>query len=67
MPGVFHLCYVLKLVIDGFHQGSFAEDYLVIHWHKHVPHIALDLCNELDTIQEQEVKKSFVDVSFVAT
>ena len=65
MPGVFHLCYVLKLVIDGFHQGSFPKNNPVIHWHKYVPHVAFNLGYELDTIQEQEVKKPFVDVSFV--
>ena len=65
MPGVFHLCNILKLVIHGFHQCSFEEDYLVIHRHKYVPHVTFDLGDQLYAIQEKEVKKPFVDVSFV--
>ena len=67
MPGMFHLCNILKLVIYGLHQGSFAEDYLVVYWHQNILHVALDLGYKLYAIQKQEVKNPFVDVTFVPT
>ena len=62
---MFDLCNILEFIIHGFHQGSFAEDDLVIHWHQYVLHIALDFGYQLYSVQEKEVKKPFVDVSFV--
>ena len=66
MPGVFHLCNILKLIIYGFHQGSLPKDYLVIHRHQYVLHIAFDLGNDLYPVQEEEVKKPFVYVSLIS-
>ena len=66
MSGMFYLCNVLKLVIDGFHQSSFPEDNLVIHGHQDVLHVTFDLGNELDSIHEKKVEKSFIDIAFVS-
>ena len=66
MSGMFDLYDILEFVIDGFHQGSFHEDNIVIHCHQNVLHVTFDLCYQLYAIQEKEVKKPLVDVSFVA-
>ena len=37
---MYKLCNILKFVIDGFYDRSFAQQNLVIQWHELVFHIA---------------------------
>ena len=65
MPGVFNLSHILQLVINGFDEGSFAQEHLVTDAHKLSSHIVLQLGNQLNAIHKEPREEVLADVALV--
>ena len=57
MPGMLNLTDVFELVIDGFDDGSFAQQNLVKQLNEGVFHILSALGNQLKTLLKEGLKQ----------
>ena len=62
---MYKLCNILKFVIDGFYDRSFAQQNLVIQWHELVFHIAFQASDNFYTVVKQSLKQAMRNISFV--
>ena len=65
MSGVFDLCDVLQFVIDGLYDSPLSGQQSVRHAHQCAFHVTLELCYQLDTVNEEALEKFLANISFV--
>jgi len=66
MPGVLHLCNILKLIIHSFYNGSFSEYESVRNAHQSSFHVAFQFGNKLYSIHKQPLEEILANVPLVA-
>ena len=66
VPGVLDLRHVLQLVVDGLDQRPLAQEDLVRDAHYLPPHVAPQLCDQLDSVDEKPGEKVLADVALVS-
>lgn len=65
VPRVLNLGHVLQLVVDGLNQRPLAEKEAVSNGHDLTFHVALQFCNQLNTLHKELGEEILADVSLV--
>ena len=66
MTGMLNLRDVLELVVNGFDDGTSAEQQLVTEGHQAVFHVGFELSDELYTVLKELLKGGLGEIAFVA-
>ena len=60
-----HLCDILQLVIDSLNDGPLSDKQPVRHIHDGSLHVAFELRDELDAVNEEALEQFLAYVSFI--
>lgn len=63
---MFYLCDVFQLIIDSLNNSPLPGKQSVRHTHDCALHVALELCYQLYTIDEEALEQFLADISFVS-
>ena len=61
-----YLSDILEFVINGLYNGSFPCQQSVRHGHQSAFHVALQFCDQLNTVNKQTLEQFFADIAFVS-